>query len=82
MTIKVLIADDHGVVAEGLRFVVEAQADMEVTACVRSRIVTMPSPGLRLETGVAAASSPTPSSDTDKMNWLSECSSVTSTRLA
>jgi len=35
MTIKVLIADDHGVVAEGLRFVVEAQADMEVTACVQ-----------------------------------------------
>ena len=35
MTIKVLIADDHGVVAEGLRFVVEAQADMEVIACVQ-----------------------------------------------
>jgi DNA-binding NarL/FixJ family response regulator len=35
MTIKVLIADDHGVVAEGLRFVVEAQADMEVTDCVQ-----------------------------------------------
>jgi DNA-binding NarL/FixJ family response regulator len=35
MTIKVLIADDHGVVAEGLRYVVEAQADMEVTACVQ-----------------------------------------------
>ena len=34
MTIRVLIADDHGVVAEGLRFVVEAQADMEVIACV------------------------------------------------
>jgi len=34
MTIKVLIADDHGVVAEGLRFVVEAQEDMEVIACV------------------------------------------------
>ena len=32
MAIKVLIADDHGVVAEGLRFVVEAQADMEVIA--------------------------------------------------
>jgi len=35
MTIKVLIADDHGVVAEGLRFVVEAQPDMEVVACVQ-----------------------------------------------
>ena len=34
MTIRVLIADDHGVVAEGLRFVVEAQSDMEVIACV------------------------------------------------
>ena len=34
MAIRVLIADDHGVVAEGLRFVVEAQADMEVIACV------------------------------------------------
>jgi len=35
MTIRVLIADDHGVVAEGLRFVVEAQADMEVIASVQ-----------------------------------------------
>jgi DNA-binding NarL/FixJ family response regulator len=35
MTIKVLIADDHDVVAEGLRFVVEAQQDMTVTACVQ-----------------------------------------------
>jgi DNA-binding NarL/FixJ family response regulator len=35
MTIKVLIADDHGVVVEGLRFVVEAQADMEVIATVQ-----------------------------------------------
>jgi DNA-binding NarL/FixJ family response regulator len=35
MTIRVLIADDHGVVAEGLRFVVEAQPDMEVIACVQ-----------------------------------------------
>jgi DNA-binding NarL/FixJ family response regulator len=35
MTIRVLIADDHGVVAEGLRFVVEAQADMEVITCVQ-----------------------------------------------
>jgi len=35
MAIKVLIADDHGVVADGLRFVVEAQADMEVVACIQ-----------------------------------------------
>ena len=35
MAIKVLIADDHGVVAEGLRFVVEAQTDMEVIACIQ-----------------------------------------------
>ena len=35
MAIRVLIADDHGVVAEGLRFVVEAQTDMEVIACVQ-----------------------------------------------
>ena len=35
MAIKVLIADDHEVVAEGLRFVVEAQADMQVVACVQ-----------------------------------------------
>ena len=35
MPIKVLIADDHGVVAEGLRFVVEAQPDMEVIASVQ-----------------------------------------------
>jgi len=35
MAIRVLIADDHGVVAEGLRFVVEAQPDMEVVACVQ-----------------------------------------------
>jgi DNA-binding NarL/FixJ family response regulator len=35
MTIRVLIADDHGVVAEGLRFVVEAQPDMEVIACIQ-----------------------------------------------
>ena len=35
MAIKVLIADDHGVVAEGLRFVVEAQPDMEVIACLQ-----------------------------------------------
>ncbi|HKA46120.1 MAG TPA: response regulator transcription factor [Burkholderiales bacterium] len=35
MAIRVLIADDHGVVAEGLRFVIEAQPDMEVIACVQ-----------------------------------------------
>lgn len=35
MTIRILIADDHDVVAEGLRFMVEAQPDMEVIACVQ-----------------------------------------------
>ena len=35
LPIRVLIADDHGVVAEGLRFVVEAQPDMEVIACIQ-----------------------------------------------
>lgn len=35
MTIRVLIADDHGVVADGLRFIVEAQADMQVIDCVQ-----------------------------------------------
>ena len=35
MAIRVLIADDHGVVVEGLRFVVEAQADMEVIGTVQ-----------------------------------------------
>jgi DNA-binding NarL/FixJ family response regulator len=35
MAIRVLIADDHGVVAEGLRYVVQAQPDMEVIACVQ-----------------------------------------------
>ena len=34
MTIRVLIADDHGVVAEGLRSLIEAQADMKVVALV------------------------------------------------
>ncbi|HXN16150.1 MAG TPA: response regulator transcription factor [Usitatibacter sp.] len=34
MTIRILIADDHGVVAEGLRSLIQAQADMEVVACV------------------------------------------------
>jgi RNA polymerase sigma factor (sigma-70 family) len=32
--IRVLIADDHGVVAEGLKHLVDAQPDMEVIACV------------------------------------------------
>lgn len=32
--IRVLIADDHGVVAEGLRHLVEAQPDMTVIECV------------------------------------------------
>ena len=34
MTIRVLIADDHGVVAEGLRKLVETQSDMKVVAVV------------------------------------------------
>jgi DNA-binding NarL/FixJ family response regulator len=34
MTIRLLIADDHAVVAEGLRYLIEAQADMEVIDCV------------------------------------------------
>jgi RNA polymerase sigma factor (sigma-70 family) len=33
--IRVLIADDHGLVAEGLRHLVDAQPDMEVIACVQ-----------------------------------------------
>ncbi|MBV8033186.1 MAG: response regulator transcription factor [Betaproteobacteria bacterium] len=32
--IRLLIADDHGVVAEGLRHLVEMQPDMQVIACV------------------------------------------------
>jgi DNA-binding NarL/FixJ family response regulator len=32
MTIRILIADDHGVVAEGLKHLVEAQTDMEVVS--------------------------------------------------
>jgi two-component system, NarL family, response regulator NreC len=35
MTIRILIADDHDVVAAGLRFVVETQPDMAVIACVQ-----------------------------------------------
>jgi DNA-binding NarL/FixJ family response regulator len=35
MSIKVFIIDDHAVVAEGLRFVVEAQGDMEVIGCIQ-----------------------------------------------
>ena len=34
MAIRVLIADDHAVVAEGLRHLVEAEKDIEVVACV------------------------------------------------
>jgi DNA-binding NarL/FixJ family response regulator len=34
MTIRVLIADDHGVVAEGLSYLIQAQPDMEVVGCV------------------------------------------------
>jgi DNA-binding NarL/FixJ family response regulator len=34
MPIRILIADDHGVVAEGLKHLVEAQNDMEVVALV------------------------------------------------
>ncbi len=34
MAIRVLIADDHAVVAEGLRHLVEAEPDIEVVACV------------------------------------------------
>ena len=32
MTIRIIIADDHGVVAEGLKHVVETQSDMEVVS--------------------------------------------------
>lgn len=32
MTIRIVIADDHGVVAEGLKHLVEAQSDMEVVS--------------------------------------------------
>ncbi len=34
MAIRVLIADDHSVVAEGLRHLIEAERDIEVVACV------------------------------------------------
>jgi DNA-binding NarL/FixJ family response regulator len=34
MPIRILIADDHGVVAEGLKHLVEAESDMEVVALV------------------------------------------------
>ncbi|HTM62647.1 MAG TPA: response regulator transcription factor [Burkholderiales bacterium] len=34
MTIKILIADDHAVVAEGLKHLVEAQPDLQVVATV------------------------------------------------
>lgn len=35
MAIRVLVVDDHGVVAEGLRYVVEAERDMEVIDCLQ-----------------------------------------------
>jgi DNA-binding NarL/FixJ family response regulator len=35
MAIHILIADDHGVVAEGLRCLLVAQEDLDVIACVR-----------------------------------------------
>lgn len=34
MNINVLIVDDHAVMAEGLRYLVDAQPDLAVTACV------------------------------------------------
>ena len=34
MPIRILIADDHGIVAEGLKHLIEAQPDMEVVAVV------------------------------------------------
>jgi DNA-binding NarL/FixJ family response regulator len=34
MTIRILIADDHAIVAEGLKHLVEAQSDLEVVATV------------------------------------------------
>jgi DNA-binding NarL/FixJ family response regulator len=34
MPIRILIADDHGIVAEGLKHLIEAQSDMEVVALV------------------------------------------------
>ena len=49
MTIRILIADDHGVVAEGLRHLVSAQSEMEVIGLaengrevVRAALDTMP----------------------------------------
>jgi two-component system, NarL family, response regulator NreC len=49
MTIRILIADDHGVVAEGLRHLVSAQAEMEVIGLaengrevVRAALDTLP----------------------------------------
>lgn len=35
MKIRVIIADDHAVVAEGLKLIVQAQPDMEVIACLQ-----------------------------------------------
>ncbi len=42
MTIRILIVDDHGVVADGLRFVVEAQADMQVLDCIQDSQQAIP----------------------------------------
>ena len=36
MTIRVLIADDHPVVAEALRYLIQAQAHMQAIACVQN----------------------------------------------
>lgn len=33
--IRILIVDDHGVVADGLRYIVEEQPDMRVIACIQ-----------------------------------------------
>ncbi len=35
MAIRILIADDHAIVAEGLRHMIEAQPDMKVIGCVQ-----------------------------------------------
>jgi DNA-binding NarL/FixJ family response regulator len=53
MTIRILIVDDHDVVAEGLRHLIEAQPDMEVVASVRDgreavRVTMKTEPGIVL----------------------------------
>ena len=35
MITRVLIVDDHGVVAEGLRYLIESQTDMKVVGCLQ-----------------------------------------------